>query len=192
MLILEHLRNWVDYGHSLFFFLILTLFWHRKMGKIWGFWSCSVDFPHCGAPLIETGHILGSWALSGGGGGGHISDALRGGVICPTLCVEFCLVLVVIYKMTMCRVVCLLLDKLNLKSIPFWSYITAQPGPFRPVISMTSLAEYTLFTLGYIMLKSIRKMYVVRYIKYSFPVIVKIQYGRQLWPKGMNFRIQKC
>ena len=35
------------------------------MGQIWEFWSCSVDFPHYGAPLTETGHIWGFWALSG-------------------------------------------------------------------------------------------------------------------------------
>ena len=34
------------------------------MGQIWGFWSCSVDFPRYGAPLTETGHIWGFWALS--------------------------------------------------------------------------------------------------------------------------------
>ena len=56
---LEHLQNWVDYGHSLFIFLILALFWLCDMGQIWGFWSYSVAFPHYGAPLTETGHIWG-------------------------------------------------------------------------------------------------------------------------------------
>ena len=54
------------------------------MGQIWEFWSCSVDFLHYGAPLTETGHTWGFWALSGervgvnveGGGRRHISDAL--------------------------------------------------------------------------------------------------------------------
>ena len=35
------------------------------MGQIWEFWSCSVDFLHYGAPLTETGHTWGFWALSG-------------------------------------------------------------------------------------------------------------------------------
>ena len=46
-------------------FRILALFWLREMGQIWGFWSCSVDFPRYGVPLTETGHIWGFWALSG-------------------------------------------------------------------------------------------------------------------------------
>ena len=72
------------YGDGLLTFPILALFWLRKIGQIWGFWSCSVDFPHYGAPLTETGHIWGFWALSGEGAGvnvegerKHISDALR-------------------------------------------------------------------------------------------------------------------
>ena len=63
------------------------------MGHLWGFWafwSCSADFPHCDAPLTETGHILGYWAFSGEYGG---VCGERGGDIFPTLCVEFCLVL---------------------------------------------------------------------------------------------------
>ena len=86
LMYLEHLQNWVDYGCSLLIFLIYALFWLCEMGKIWGFGSCSVDFPHYGAPLTETGHIWGFWSLSGelvgvnvegGGGRRHISDALR-------------------------------------------------------------------------------------------------------------------
>ena len=65
LMYLGHLQNWVDYSHSLLIFLILALFWQREMGQIWGFWSCSVDFPHYGGPLTETGHIWGFWALSG-------------------------------------------------------------------------------------------------------------------------------
>ena len=79
---LEHLQNWIDYGHSLLIFLILALFWLREMGQIWGFGSCSVDFPRYGD--IETGHIWGLWALSGElvgvnveGERRHISDTLR-------------------------------------------------------------------------------------------------------------------
>ena len=44
------------------------LFWLIETGKIRGlqaFWSRSVDFPHCGDPLAEIGHIWGFWALSG-------------------------------------------------------------------------------------------------------------------------------
>ena len=63
----DHLQNLLDYGYSLYIFLILILFWLSEMGKIWGlqaFWSCSVDFPHFGDPLAEIGHIWGFWALS--------------------------------------------------------------------------------------------------------------------------------
>ena len=84
LMYLEHLLNWVDYGHSLLIFLILALFWLCEMGQIWGFGSCSLDFPHFGAPLTETGHIWVFWALSGElvgvnveGERRHISDALR-------------------------------------------------------------------------------------------------------------------
>ena len=65
LMYLVHLQNWLDYGHSLLIFLILALFWLREMLQIWGFWSCSVDFPHYGTPLTQTGHIRGFWALSG-------------------------------------------------------------------------------------------------------------------------------
>ena len=44
------------------------LIWLSETGKMWGFqafWSYSVDFPHCGDPLAEIGHIWGFWALSG-------------------------------------------------------------------------------------------------------------------------------
>ena len=52
-----------------------------------------MDFPHYGASLTETGHIWGFLALSvweyhkwqGGSGG-----------IFPTLCVEFCLVFIIV------------------------------------------------------------------------------------------------
>ena len=49
-----------------------------------------MDFPHYGAPLTETGHILGFWALSGE----HVGVNVKGGAegIFPTLCVEFFLV----------------------------------------------------------------------------------------------------
>ena len=47
------------------------------MGQIWGFWSCSEDFPHYGAPLTETGHIWGFWALSGEGVGVNVEGERR-------------------------------------------------------------------------------------------------------------------
>ena len=62
LLYLDHLQNWLDYGQS------LALFWLSEVGQIWGFrpfWSCSVDFPHYGAPLTETSHIWGFWASCG-------------------------------------------------------------------------------------------------------------------------------
>ena len=34
---LDHLQNWLVYGHGLFIFLILALFWLSEMGQIWGF-----------------------------------------------------------------------------------------------------------------------------------------------------------
>ena len=34
---LDHLQNWLVYGHSLFIFLILALFWLSETGQIWGF-----------------------------------------------------------------------------------------------------------------------------------------------------------
>ena len=75
-------------------FLILVLFWLRETFQIWGFqafWLCSVDFPHYGDPLTETGHIWGFWALSGEYAGVNVEG---GGGIFPTLCVEFCLVII--------------------------------------------------------------------------------------------------
>ena len=34
---LDHLQNWLVYGHGLLIFLILALFWLSEMGQIWGF-----------------------------------------------------------------------------------------------------------------------------------------------------------
>ena len=34
---LDHLQNWLVYGHSLWIILILALFWLSEMGQIWGF-----------------------------------------------------------------------------------------------------------------------------------------------------------
>ena len=38
-LYLDHLQNWLDYGHSLLIFLCLTPLWLSEMGQIWGFWA---------------------------------------------------------------------------------------------------------------------------------------------------------
>ena len=68
LMYLDCLQNWLVYGHGLLILQILALFWFSETGQIWGFqafWSCSVVFPHYGAPLTETGHIWGFWALSG-------------------------------------------------------------------------------------------------------------------------------
>ena len=37
LMYLDHLQNWLVYGHSLLIFLILALFWLSEMGQIWGF-----------------------------------------------------------------------------------------------------------------------------------------------------------
>ena len=37
LMYLDHLQNWLVYGHSLFIFLILALFWLSEAGQIWGF-----------------------------------------------------------------------------------------------------------------------------------------------------------
>ena len=34
---LDHLQNWLVYGHGLLIFLILALFWLSETGQIWGF-----------------------------------------------------------------------------------------------------------------------------------------------------------
>ena len=95
----DHLQNWLDNGHGLVIFLILALFWLSETGQIWGcraFWSCSMDFPHYGDPLTETGHtcIWGFWALSGECVGVNVNGGSGG--IFPTLWVEICLVLKII------------------------------------------------------------------------------------------------
>ena len=88
LMYVEHLQNWVDYGHSLLIFLILALFWLREMGQIWGFWSCSVDFSSLCCPFDCNWSYLGFlgiiWRMCGSKGGS--------GDIFPMLCVEFCLV----------------------------------------------------------------------------------------------------
>ena len=37
LMYLEHLQNWLVYGHGLLIFLILALFWLSETGQIWGF-----------------------------------------------------------------------------------------------------------------------------------------------------------
>ena len=36
LMYLDHLQNWLVYGHSLLIFLILAQFWLSETGKIWG------------------------------------------------------------------------------------------------------------------------------------------------------------
>ena len=37
LMYLDHLLNWLVYGHGLLIFLILALFWLSETGQIWGF-----------------------------------------------------------------------------------------------------------------------------------------------------------
>ena len=37
LIYLDHLQNWLVYGHSLLIFIILALFWLSETGQIWGF-----------------------------------------------------------------------------------------------------------------------------------------------------------
>ena len=37
LMYLDHLQNWLVYGHGLLIFQILALFWLSEMGQIWGF-----------------------------------------------------------------------------------------------------------------------------------------------------------
>ena len=37
LMYLDHLQNWLVYGHSLLILLILALFWLSETGQIWGF-----------------------------------------------------------------------------------------------------------------------------------------------------------
>ena len=37
MMYLDHVQNWLVYGHGLLIFVILALFWLSEMGQIWGF-----------------------------------------------------------------------------------------------------------------------------------------------------------
>ena len=39
LMYLDHLQKWLVYGHSLWIFLIVALFWLSETGQIWGFWA---------------------------------------------------------------------------------------------------------------------------------------------------------
>ena len=39
LMYVDHLQNWLDYGHGLLIFLRLTPFWLSERGQIWGFWA---------------------------------------------------------------------------------------------------------------------------------------------------------
>ena len=41
LMYLDHLQNWLVYGHGLLIFLILALFWPSEKGQIWGFHAFS-------------------------------------------------------------------------------------------------------------------------------------------------------
>ena len=41
LMYLDHLQNWLVYGHSLLIFIILALFWLSETGEIWGFRALS-------------------------------------------------------------------------------------------------------------------------------------------------------
>ena len=58
LMYLEHLKNWLDYGHSLLIFLILALFWLSETGQIWGFWAFSRERMEGMAWNFASGCIL--------------------------------------------------------------------------------------------------------------------------------------
>ena len=57
LIYLDHLQNWLVYGHSLLIFLILALFWLSEMGQIWGFWA----FP--GERMEEMSWNFARWCI---------------------------------------------------------------------------------------------------------------------------------
>ena len=114
----DQLENWLHFGHGLLIFLLLAPLWLSETGQIWdsrpflentweewpefwhadvsrppseliGFWLCSVDFPHFGAPLELV--IVGVSRAYRRMPGSKCQGGSRG--IFPMLCVEFCLVL---------------------------------------------------------------------------------------------------
>ena len=54
---LDHLQNWLVYGHSLLIFVILALFWLSETGQIWGFRA----FP--GERMKEMALNFASWCI---------------------------------------------------------------------------------------------------------------------------------
>ena len=80
-------------------------------------------------------------------------------------------------------------DILTLKSIPFWSYIKTQPGPFRPGDIYDHSGWKFLAHFG---LYHVKKYQTCVCSQRLNPVIAKIQYGRHPWSKGRDFEIQKC
>ena len=83
LMYLDHLQNWLVYGHSLLIFLIFALFWLSETGQIWGLKFCMLMYlDHlqnwldygCGLViwlilvlfwLSETGQIWGFQVFSG-------------------------------------------------------------------------------------------------------------------------------
>ena len=62
LMYLDHLQNWLDYGHGLLNFLLLAPLWLSEMGQIWGFRA----FPgeHMGGMGSEILHADVSWPYS--------------------------------------------------------------------------------------------------------------------------------
>ena len=57
LMYLDHLQNWLVYGHGLLIFLILALFWLSETGQIWGFWA----FP--GERMEEMAWNFAGWCI---------------------------------------------------------------------------------------------------------------------------------
>ena len=57
LMYLDHLQNWLVYGHGLLIFLILALFWLSETGQIWGFQA----FP--GEPMEEMTWNVACWCI---------------------------------------------------------------------------------------------------------------------------------
>ena len=55
--VLDHLQNWLVYGHSVLIFLILALFWLSETGQIWGFRA----FP--GERMAEMAWKFARWCI---------------------------------------------------------------------------------------------------------------------------------
>ena len=57
LMYLDHLRNWLVYGHSLLIFLILALFWLSETGQIWGYRAFA------GERMEEMAWNFGCWCI---------------------------------------------------------------------------------------------------------------------------------